>query len=232
MKPSRFHLTRKKLNMKQMKQILFSLVLAGGVTFAAQAQSEQYNDAMKQQVGLLDSSSTYNAGGMQQLANTFERIAQAEQTQWLPYYYAAYCRVNEAYMTKDKGKIDELADMALVNAEKAQALKGKDADINCILSMILSARIGVDPMTRGMKYGPESAALLEEAKKMDPENPRVYMLQGQALLYTPEAFGGSKTKAKEMFEVALTKFAAAKPASTIVPQWGEAYTKMLIEQIK
>lgn len=215
-----------------MKRILFSLLLAGGFTFAAQAQSEQYNDAMKQQVGMLDSSSTYSASGMQQLANTFERIAEAEQTQWLPYYYAAYCRVNEAFMEKDKGKVDELADKALVNAEKAQALKGKDADIQCILSMILSARIGVDPMTRGMKYGPESAAALEEAKKMDPENPRVYMLQGQSLLYTPEAFGGSKTKAKEMFQLALTKFSAAKPESPIAPQWGEAYTKTLIAQIK
>lgn len=215
-----------------MKKILFSLLLAGGFSFVAQAQSEQYNDAMKQQVGMLDSSSTYNAEGMQRLANTFERIAEAEQTQWLPYYYAAYCRVNEAYMTKDKGKIDELADKALVNAEKAQALKGKDADINCVLSMILSARIGVDPMTRGMKYGPESTTMLEEAKKLDPENPRVYMLQGQSLFYTPEAFGGSKAKAKEMFQLALTKFAAAKPASSIAPQWGEAYTKMLIEQIK
>ncbi|QEH40568.1 hypothetical protein [Chitinophaga sp. XS-30] len=215
-----------------MKHILFSLMLAGGFTLAAQAQSGQFEEAMKQQVGLLDSNSTYSASGMQQLANTFERIAAAEQTQWLPYYYAAYCRVNEAFMTKDKGMIDELADKALVNAEKAQALKGKDADIHCILSMILSARIGVDPMTRGMKYGPESGALLEEAKAMDPENPRVYMLQGQALLYTPEAFGGSKSKAKQLFGIALEKFAAAKPESSIVPQWGEAYTKILIGEIK
>lgn len=214
-----------------MKRMLFSLLLTG-ITVAANAQSEQYNDAMKQQVGMLDSSSTYSAGGMQQLANTFERIAEAEKTQWLPYYYAAYCRVNEAYMAKDKGKVDGLADKALLNIEKALALKGKNSEISCIQSMISSARIAVDPMTRGPKYGPESGAFLEEAKQLDPENPRVYMLQGQSLLYTPEAFGGSKTKAKETLELSLQKYAAFKPENAIAPNWGEAYVKQLLAGIK
>lgn len=215
-----------------MKQILFSLLMVTGITFAAHAQSEQYQQAMNQQVGMLDSASTFTLAGMQQLGNTFERIAEAEKTQWLPYYYAAYCRVNEAFFTQDKGKVDEVADKALLNIEKAAALKGKDSEISCILSMIASSRIGVDPMTRGMKYGTESAQHLEEAKKLNPENPRVYMLEGQSLLYTPEAFGGSKTKAKERFEVSLQKFAAEKPADKITPHWGEYYVKELVKQIK
>lgn len=207
-------------------------MLTSGMALAAQAQSEQYQDAMKQQVGMLDSSSTYSSTGMQQLANTFERIAEAEKTQWLPYYYAAYCRVNETYMVKDKGKVDELADKATLNLEKAMALKGKDSEISCILSMIASSRIAVDPMTRGAKYGPESGTHLAEAKQLNPENPRVYMLEGQSLLYTPEAFGGSKTKAKETFDLCLKKYAAFKPESAIAPNWGEAYVKELITQIK
>lgn len=216
-----------------MKSILFSLVLAGSITAAAHAQNAQYNDAMKAQVDLLDAEATYKTTeAIQQVANTFERIAAAEQTQWLPYYYAAYCHVNAAFMTKDKEKIDELADKALLNAEKAQALKGKDAEINCVLSMILSARIGVDPMNRGAKLGPQSGALLEEAKKLDPENPRVYMLQGQGLIYTPEAFGGSKVKGKQLLEQAVTKFDAFKPESPIAPHWGFEYTKALIAGIK
>ncbi|MRG47775.1 hypothetical protein GFS24_21810 [Chitinophaga sp. SYP-B3965] len=214
-----------------MKQILFSLLMVTGITFAAQAQSEQYQQAMNQQVALLDSASYFTQGGTQQLANTFERIAEAEKTQWLPYYYAAYCRVNEAFLTTDKSKVDEITDKAQLNIEKASALKGKDSEISCILSLIASARIGVDPMTRGMKYGMESGQHLEEAKKLNPENPRVPMLEGQALLYTPEAFGGSKSKAKEKFEEALLKFAADKPGDKITPHWGEAYTKMLMTEL-
>lgn len=214
-----------------MKQILFSFLMVTGITFAAQAQSEQYQEAMKQQVGLLDSASSFTQAGMQQLGNTFERIAEAEKTQWLPYYYAAYCRVNEAFFTQDKGKVDEVADKASVNIEKAAALKGKDSEISCILSMIASSRIGVDPMNRGMKFGMESGQHLEDAKKANPENPRVPMLEGQALLYTPEAFGGSKTKAKEKFEESLKKFAAEKPADKLTPHWGEAYVKALMVEL-
>ncbi|MGX5818576.1 hypothetical protein ACWKWU_10290 [Chitinophaga lutea] len=215
-----------------MKKTIFSLFFAAGIALSAQAQNEQYLGAMKQQVGLLDSASTFSPANLHQLANTFERIAGAEQTQWLPYYYAAYCLVNEAYMQQDKSKVDEIADKATLNIEKALALKGKDSEISCIQSMIASARIMVDPMTRGEKYGPESGAHLEEAVKLNPENPRTYLLAGQALYYTPEAFGGSKTKAKESFAVAQQKFTAFKPETEISPKWGEAYLKMLMAQIK
>lgn len=216
-----------------MKHILITLMIAGGITTAAQAQSEQYNEAMQAQVSLLDSAVTYTSpAAVQQVANTFERIAAAEQTQWLPYYYAAYCHINAAYMTKDKEKIDELADKALLNAEKAQTLKGENSEIKCILSMILSARIGVDPMNRGAKLGPQSGQLLEEAKKLDPENPRVYMLMGQALVYTPEAFGGSKVKGKQLLEQSVEKFGTFKPETPIAPHWGLEYTKGVIAALK
>jgi hypothetical protein len=85
-------------------------------------------------------------------------------------------------------------------------------------------------MTRGQQYGPIAAQALEEAKSYNPENPRVYVLQGQSLLYTPEQFGGSKTQAKATFEVALQKFAAFKPATPLDPKWGEPYTKQLLQQ--
>lgn len=216
-----------------MKRILFSLMAVAGTIFTVQAQSDQFAGAMKEQLTRLSTDSTaYTPAGMQQLANTFERIAEAEKTQWLPYYYAAYCRVNEAFFTQDRNKTDEIADKAQLAIEKAQALKGQDSEISCILSMIASARIGVDPMTRGMKYGPMSAELLDAAQKQNPNNPRVFVLKGQNLLYTPEAFGGSKTKAKEMFDIALQKFAAFKPESELAPTWGEPYVKELIKQVQ
>jgi hypothetical protein len=84
-------------------------------------------------------------------------------------------------------------------------------------------------MTRGAKFGTESAELLEKAKTQNPENPRVYLLQGQNLMFTPEAFGGSKSKGKELLNVALQKFTAFKPENDIAPRWGEVYTKELLK---
>lgn len=209
-----------------MKSILAYFLLLAVVTDNAQ---DRYEAAMKQQVSLLDSASTFNPASLQVLGNTFERIAEAEKTQWLPYYYAAYCLVNEAFMTQDKTKVDPIADKASLMAEKAVALKGEDSELSCLLSLIATSRIAVDPMSRGMKYGTESAELLEKAKTQNPGNPRVYLLQGQNLFFTPEAFGGSKTKAKELFNLALQKFTEFKPESGIAPRWGEAYTKELLK---
>lgn len=209
-----------------MKSILAYLLLFAVATANGQ---DRYEAAMKQQVGLLDSASTFNPASLHALANTFERIAQAEQTQWLPYYYAAYCLVNEAFMTQDKTKVDPLSDKASLLAEKALALRGQDSELSCLLSLIAVSRIAVDPMSRGAKYGTESVELLEKAKEQNPENPRVYLLQGQNLLYTPEAFGGNKAKGKELINLALQKFSTFKPESGIAPRWGEVYAKELLK---
>ncbi|HEY9257819.1 hypothetical protein [Chitinophaga sp.] len=212
-----------------MKRTFLVLLFAGSLTTAAMAQNAQYQDAMAKQTAELDSNATFTPEGLQQKSNTFERIADAEKIQWLPYYYAAYAQVMQAFMLKDKSQIDPLAEKAEANLDKAEALSPKNSEIACIRSLVATARLTVDPMSRGMKYGAEAASQLEQAKGLNPENPRVYMLQGQSLLFTPEQFGGSKTKAKTTFELALEKFAAFKPESNIAPHWGEAYTRKLLE---
>ncbi len=46
------------------------------------------------------------------MANNFTRIADAEKTQWLPYYYAAYCYTMDALREQDVSKKDAIADKA------------------------------------------------------------------------------------------------------------------------
>jgi hypothetical protein len=215
-----------------MKRILFSICLLAGLASNTMAQSAQYEGAMTKQVALLDDSTNFNPDRLLEIANTFERIAAAEKTQWMPFYYAGYCYVMSALMQKDNDKVDDLADKAAVNIEQAEAINPKNDEINCIKSLIASSRIRVDPPSRGMEYGTQSANLLVEANQINKENPRVYLLQGQALYYTPEQFGGDKAEAKRKLETALQKFSTFKPASSIAPHWGETYARALIGQIK
>ena len=98
--------------------------------------------------------------------------------------------------------------------------------------MIANLRMAPAEMARYMKYGPEGAQALEAAKKLNPENPRVLLLEAQDKFYTPEQFGGSKTEAKKLFEQAIVKFDAFKPASAIDPSWGKAVTQYFIAQFK
>jgi hypothetical protein len=136
------------------------------------------------------------------------------------------------FIEKDNDKVDVLADKAAADIEQAERLSSQNDEINCVKSLIASSRIRVDPPSRGMKYGTEAATLLQQAYQINAENPRIYMLQGQSLFYTPEQFGGSKSEAKKKFEIALQKFSSFKPVSNIAPHWGEKYTQNVLSQIK
>lgn len=210
--------------------LLLSIVF---FSFATNAQSEKYTKAMQQWVPAVDTSHT--AQGLLALANTFQRIADAEKTQWLPYYYAALCQVNMAYMTggasPSASVTDPIADKAEELLKKAESLAGTpNSEVFVVQKMIASLRMLADPMSRYQIYGPLAAEALQKAKTLDPENPRIYMLEGQDLFYTPEQFGGSKTEAKKKFETAMSKFETHKPASDIHPSWGKSTVQYFLSQ--
>jgi len=187
------------------------------------AQSEKYTAAMKKNIMLLDSA--ISKGNLPEIANNFERIGDAEKTQWLPYYYASYATVMSAFTTGDKTKVDALADKADVLLNKAEGLApAPNSEIFVIKSMIASAHMMVDPQTRWMQYGQAASENITKAKELDPTNPRPVYLEGQSKFYTPESFGGGKAPAKELFDKAIIMFDAFKPANELYPVWGKATT--------
>ena len=129
-------------------------------------------------------------------------------------------------------KIDPLADKAQELISKAEALTKENSEIYCLKKMIATTRMMADPMNRYMTYGPVAAEALQKAKSLNPENPRVYLLEGQDKFYTPEQFGGSKTEAKALFEQSLKKYDSYKPETDIHPQWGKSQVLYFLGQIK
>jgi hypothetical protein len=210
---------------------LFLLAAVSFLVTASFAQSEKYVASMKANIAAIDSSFK-NPQNLLNLANKFERIAVAEKTQWLAYYYAAYCQVNYTYMEQDKSKVDAVADKATELIDKADALQANNSEISCIKSMIASAHMMVNPMQRFQEYGPEAASFLEAAIKQDPANPRPEFLQGQGLKYTPEQFGGGCATAKPVLQSALAKYNTFKPASEIHPDWGKQRVELLLSECK
>jgi len=211
-----------------MKKILlfFAITVTSTVLFA---QSEKYMKAMQANIALLDSG--FIKGNMGELSNTFERIAEAEKTQWLPYYYASYCAVGHAFTETDKSKTDAIADRAEQLIKKAEAITGKENSEICVIkSMIASSHMMVDPQARWQQYGEASASNIARAKSMDPTNPRPVYLEGQAKFYTPESFGGGKAPAKELFTQALKMFDTFKPESSLHPNWGKSTTNYFLAQ--
>jgi hypothetical protein len=223
--------------MKKISFALSTLLLASALYSQS---SDKFTTAMQSKLALMDSARDINT--LQDLSAGFERIADAEKTQWLPYYYAALCTVNAGNMAMTSGgsvsmgnnsdKTDPLADKAEALLNKAEALSKDNSEIFIVKKMIATLRLMGDPMNRYMTYGPEGAQDLETAKKLNPDNPRAYVLEGLDKFYTPEQFGGSKEEAKKLFEQALQKYASFKPESSIHPNWGKSLVDNLLTQMK
>jgi hypothetical protein len=216
-----------------MRYILLTAVMLFATTLVF-AQNEKYQNVMQQRLAAMEAASSVDA--LRELSAAFERIADAEKNQWQPYYYAAYTQIMTGYFLSDKpasslpSLLDPIADKAETLINKADVLSPDNSEIYVIKKMIASIRMMADPMSRFMQYGPLAAQALEKAKKINPENPRIYFLEGQDKYYTPEQFGGSKTEAKKLFELAMKKFETYKTQSSLDPSWGKSATQNLLIQ--
>src|SRR5687767_4511559 len=221
-----------------MKKTIFilSAILLAGFSFAQ--MPDKFVKAMEAKLPAIDT--TTSVQGFTDLANAFERIADAEKNQWLAYYYAAYCNAAAGLMAGSGGdimaakadKTDPYADKADAQIKKAEELMKNNSEIFVVKKMIATLRMIGDPMNRYMTYGPEAQAALDEAKKIDPANPRVYLLEGQDKFFTPEQFGGSKEEAKVLMEKSKQLFETFKPASAIHPNWGKTTVNYFLSQYK
>jgi len=75
------------------KVIILSFVLVN-TFFAAFSQSDKFNAAMGSTLQQLGTAKTPE--DMAAVAAKFERIGDAEKTQWLPYYYAAMVKARKS----------------------------------------------------------------------------------------------------------------------------------------
>lgn len=202
------------------------LLIIVSVFFATMAIGQtKYEAGMVR--GLEQLKEARTAEDMSATSTFFERIGDAEKDKWLPYYYAAYANYLTGWMNPkaDKDKVGEKSKELIT---KADVLEPENSELYCMKQMVAILQMTVDPMSRWQSFGAEARTDIEKAIKADPNNPRIYYLNGQTLMNTPEAFGGGKAVAKKLFEKALELYKTFKPASTFHPDWGKEQTEKLL----
>ncbi|WP_139920459.1 hypothetical protein [Hymenobacter sp. DG01] len=217
-----------------MKNTLITLALVAA-SFSSFATVAQQPVATPAATGNPDAYTTMMAATIQDLMSTgdpaklkqvdakLERAAQVAPKDWLPRYYQAYARVITVFVSKeeDGDAKDKYLDQAEAALTQARKLGGEESELLVLQAYIYQARLGISPMLRSMKYSKMVSETLAQAKKINPANPRIYLVQANNVYYTPSMFGGGAEVAKPLFQEAQTRFAAFKPASVLAPNWGE-----------
>lgn len=174
----------------------------------------------------------YRYDTYQNLANTCHRIMAVCEREWLPVYYLAYAYVHMAYMTKDQERKDALLDEAQASADAVEELNPKESEIQLVHALICYGRMEINPMFRATIYFPKAKAALERARELNPENPRIYYLEGETALYKPAFMGGGAKAALPLLEKSLGYFREYLPPHDLYPRWGLESTLALYEKCK
>ena len=203
-----------------MKNLILGIFLMIGVNAFSQTA---YEKAMTEKIAIVEQHKTPDE--FTALANDFKRIGDKEKTQWLPYYYAAFATIQKGRTLMREGKTEEL-DLTAAEAQKYLNLAtqlNKDSAENLILQkMIHSLKMMVNPQQRFMSEGMLAAEALSKAEKIDAQNPRITLMRAEDTYYTPEQFGGSKSKGLELFQKALDQYTVYQPKTKLDPNWGKS----------
>lgn len=213
-----------------MKKIIFTLALLVLFVSASLSAGNPYEKAMKAQLVLLDSAETIEE--YQAVANSFERIAQKESTEWLPLYYAAYSYINMGF---DKSLKLHQKDTYFNKAEellkKADAVSSNNSEITALHGYAVMAKLAADPAGRGQSLSPVAMQLFGKAIQQNNENPRALFLMAQMEYGMAQFFGSGTEKACAMAQQSVALY-AKDTVEGITPQWGAEMAEQMTAQCK
>lgn len=213
-----------------MKKTIFMLVLCTLSSFII-AQNTKFISTMEKT--LEQKKSAKEMTSLQQVANTFERIANAEKEEWLPPYYVALCNFELASMSMRDNEVDKLKpfiDKAQAAIDQCKALAENEAEVYALQGYIYMSRIWENPMTAGGVYSPKAHEAFAKSIAMQANNPRAHFGRAQLVFYTPAFWGGGADKAHPDLVTADKLYKNFEPATSIHPNWGAGSNTYLLKK--
>lgn len=205
--------------------LIITAILIAATTFAG---GVKYQKAMGE--ALAGFGTAENVEDYQNLGNKFMMIAQAEKNEWLPYYYHAQCYILMSFDNNETPeKKDEYLDVAEKSIVKMMELAPGESEAYVMQGLLYTARLMIDPMTRGQKYSSLSAQAIGTALGIEPENPRAQYMQLANEMGTAQFFGSDVAATCEKASTLYAVWDDYKIKSRIYPQWGKGQLEDLIK---
>jgi hypothetical protein len=205
--------------------VLFLFVIG----LAVPALASSYKEAMIQNIEKMNNSQ--NPAELMELANSFDRIAQKETTEWLPLYYSAYANVSVTFFNQQLTSEEKVIifDKAQQKIDEAKKITENESEIFVLQAMIYQLRISTD-QANAYQYTLKINEALGRAEVLNAKNPRISYLRGTTLFYTPAEYGGGPVVAKPLLEKAAQLFSSADTSNPLMPSWGAYHNNMVLEQ--
>ena len=196
-----------------MKNIFVFFILL--MQLPLQAQSPNQSKALESAV--MQFNQTNSPSSYTQLYLQFEQLYSVDKTNWLIPYYAG---MTKALMCLLKmGERDALANDALLWINRAKSIAVND-EIYCAESLAYTAKLSVNPPLRWFTYEGKIKNALSMAKKLNPNNPRAYILEANIQHKLPFLFGGGCKSAKPLIQKAELCLNNQVKVNSIEPSWG------------
>ena len=207
-----------------MKKTLVIISLAF-LTVTAFAQ-DQYTAGMQKAFSL------WEEGKITEASNLFERIALAEDKNWIPYYYAAQVNAVSAFGLENEVELTKRLEKAKEFVDIAKNISPNNAELLVQEAIINTAWIAFDGATYGMTLSGKNVKLYQQAFALAPDNPRVVFSKADWDMGAARYFGKDTSVYCKDIERSLELFATFESEIPFYPKWGEERAKQVLEGCK
>jgi len=205
-----------------MRQALLCIFLV--TSLFCNAQPAKYEKDLATAISLfyqMSSAASYEA-----VFKKFETLSNTNPNDWLPPYYASIVKTKMCLSKMGNG--DQLADEGLYWIERCKKIQVND-EVYCAESMANTAKMSVRPTVRWFSYENKIKHSLELAKKINPKNPRIYILQANLEYRIPGLFGGGCKTALPL-AIKAEKFLLEEGVNRgNMPHWGVQSVRDLLK---
>jgi len=210
-----------------MKKNLLSIAFVL-VNLFASAQKPEFIQSMGETLGQF--ATCRNVADFQALGNKFKMISEVENSEWLPLYYHAHCYIIMSFMEPtDAVKKDSYLDEAEKSIQKLITMVPTEVEVYALQSFYFTARLVVNPVERGQKFGGLAGQAIGKALALDPSNLRARLMKLQMDLGTARFFGQDPASFCPQAKELLASWDSFKPKSAIYPTWGKDQVEGIVK---
>ncbi|WP_430467763.1 tetratricopeptide repeat protein [Winogradskyella ouciana] len=182
--------------------------------------------------GMTKAFELWEADKWDEAENMFERIAKAEDKEWLPNYYIAQINSLKSWNEKDEAVLKAQLDKAQEHLDLAMTKSEDNAELLIMQAQVLTNWVAFDGMTYGMKYGQKIGELYAKALQLEPENPRAAFCKAEWDMGSAKYFGKDTAPYCKDIETSIELFDTFKPETEFHPNWGKERAEQVVESCK